>query len=407
MNEHGVKLTMMRRVTACLVLVISGCDSAAVLPAPNVQATDTIFLDPVLTIGLDAGDSNYLFGAITSVTADADGRIYVGDRIGTTVRVFDAAGAFVRQLAGPGQGPGELSGRPIDIMVGHDDRLYMRDGTRITVFERRVGGPVPDFVASDTWRSPAGNNSPSRRRLSRGGRYYDPGGRWTRNEHPRFYFRLFHEGVLSGDTLEVPPYAGLVAHRPALLRLGSGPDALMLPGLSKVPFSAVPVWAVTLDGTLLSSDGASSTLFETDLAGDTLRMIRLPEPRVRTIPPGERADSLRALERRIARVPGRLNQIEGLGLGVEERRLPDVPPAVLGLHIGEDGSIWVERWPPEGQDTFRYYDVLDESGVFVHLVVLRLPITRNPAPWFGQDVIVGVVRDSETEVERVVRFDRP
>ena len=51
---------------------------------------------------------------------------------------------------------------------------------------------------------------------------------------------------------------------------------------------------------------------------------------------------------------------------------------------------------PEGRATSRYYDVPDESGAFVHVVAQRLPITRNPALWFGRDVIAGVVRDSES-----------
>lgn len=85
----------MRRLLACLLTICSACDSAADRAQSAGARTDSIFLDPAQVIGLGEGDSDHLFGAITSVAADAEGRIYVGDRIGVTVRAFDADGRLL------------------------------------------------------------------------------------------------------------------------------------------------------------------------------------------------------------------------------------------------------------------------------------------------------------------------
>jgi hypothetical protein len=116
-------------------------------------------------------------------------------------------------------------------------------------------------------------------------------------------------------------------------------------------------------------------------------------------------DSLRALEQRIGRIPGPLSQVEGLGDGVEARRLPPVLPKAIGVVVRDDDSIWLERWPPAGRGDFRYYDVFDYGGRLLRTIVLAAPIVRDPAPYFGEHIVVGVIRDVDTGVERVVAFD--
>jgi hypothetical protein len=141
----------------------------------------------------------------------------------------------------------------------------------------------------------------------------------------------------------LPAYPGLTGVRPALVRLA--PDRLMVEGLNRVPFVAVPIWHISRGGTPMSSDGVAPILIETDTHGDTLRGLQLPRARIRPVPVRERADSLRALEERIARLPVPLGQVEGVGEGVQARRLPDVLPMAIGLEVRDDGSVWLERWP--------------------------------------------------------------
>jgi len=62
-----------------------------------------------LVIG-DRGDTDirYAFARPSDVTVDARGQIYVVDSRSVAVKVFDAAGEYLRELGGTGQGPGEF-----------------------------------------------------------------------------------------------------------------------------------------------------------------------------------------------------------------------------------------------------------------------------------------------------------
>ena len=388
------------------LMAATGCGMTSDGPATEEVAADTVFLDPAITIGVEEGDPNYLFGSITSVAVDAEGRVYVGERFGATVRVYGSDGTFLRRLAAEGEGPGEISYQPAFMTFDGEGRLYIRDAVGVTVFSLRAGASLPDSVVA-TWRTiDLGNmSSEDRDRVTRDGRYLKQ--RYVRRPgvHPRFFYIPFVDGEPTGDTLELPAYPGLTALRLALLPLG--PDRLILRGLNRVPFAAVPVWDAAPQGTILSTDGVSPVLIETDARGDTLRTIHLPDLPLRRVPPREREDSLRALEERIASVPGRLNDVEGLGEGVAERRLPEFLPRVIALHVVDDGTIWLEQWPPEDRPDFRQYMVLDQNGALLRFVVLRAPLLGNPPRHITERFIVGVIRDPETEVERVVRFDLP
>ena len=370
--------------------------------APGRSSSEAVTLNPDLTVGLIEGDSTYLFGDIWTVAVDPLGRVYVGDRIGATVRVYDPTGQFLVQIAREGGGPGEISGWPADLTLDPEGRLYVRDGSRITVFLPSVPGGVADSVAA-IWRLPGhGNLSATRSRAGIVGEYYYPSYLFMYDEHPRFFYLPFRDGSVSSDTLEVPSYPGLSGRRPAFYRPGAG-GGWILSGLSYVPFAPLPVWDVTPSGTILSSDGATNELIETTARGDTIRVFELPSAGPLAIPDGERADSARALDARLDSLP-RIDDVVGLGEGVRERRLPATLPPVTGLHVASDRSIWVERWPAEGEGQSRFYDILDDDGRFRARVILRAPLVRDPPPFFGSNYVVGVVVDPETEVERVVRF---
>lgn len=397
----------------CFIVVAAGCDvsgdrarEARQSALANGEGTvDTLVLEPAQIVGHMSEDPNYLFGSISAVATDAYGVTYVADRSDASVQAYASDGTFLGRVAREGGGPGEVYQAPANLLLSADGHLYLRDGARVTVFGRGARGSFADSVVF-LWRTPGGGNLTSHRSgFAKDGRYFYPGGLYLDDQLSRFFYVSYSDGQLDGDTLEVPAYLGLAGVRPAVLRLGV--DAIILRGLNRVPFSPVPVWDVTPDGTLLSSDGASPVLLETGVAGDTIRVIRLPGTAQRRVPPREREDSLAALDERIASVPGDLSQVVGLGEGVEERRIPAFLPTVIGLSVSNDGSIWVERWPPERDPDARYYDVLDRDGTLRHTIVLRLGLLRDPSPWFDVHFVSGIVRDTATGVEQVARFDLP
>jgi hypothetical protein len=370
------------------------------------DARSAIEIEPDITIGLEDGDSAYLFGDIVSVAVDEVGRTYVGDRIGATIRIYDGGGQYIKRIARAGGGPGEIYGWPADITLGPDGRIYVRDGSRVTIFAPTAPGGVADSVA-EMWSLPGyGNLSSTRSRVGDDGTYLYPGALSLADELPRFFYLPFQNGVPTGDTLELPGYPGIAGRRRALYRLGKT-DGRLVDGLSHVPFAALPAWDVTRAGTILSSSGRDDRIIETGVGGDTIRAIEAPAVKQTAIPPRERLDSARALDERLDSLPVPVEQVVGLGEGVRERRLPATLPPIVEIHVASDGSIWVERWPPEGKGQARLHDVLDVDGRFRTRIVLLAALASDPPPYFGAKHVVGVIRDPETGVERVVRFTLP
>jgi hypothetical protein len=393
-----------RRRPPYLALLVLGCGRVGDAPPASTWSPEPLPLEPAVVLGQEEGEPAFLFGEITSVAVDERGRIYVGDRIGATIRAFSEEGRYLGQIARAGEGPGEIRGWPANLSIGRGDLLLVRDVARVTVFAPRSPGAVPDSVA-EIWPTPGrGNLTSAPSKLGEDGTYYYPRGSSPAGELPRFFYVPFRGGEAVADTLEVPPYPGLVGLRRAFVPL-PGTDGMLVTGLERVPFSSVPSWDVTEIGTLLSTDGEGSELLETDLAGDTIRLLGLPVQPRRSIPPQEKADSLRAMEARIDSLPVPLTQVQRLGAGVAERRIPSALPAVLGLYVAPGGSIWVERWPPEGPRDLRRYDVFDAGGTHLRRVDLQAPLLKDPPPFFGRGAVVGVIRDPGTGIEKVVKFD--
>lgn len=78
-----------------------------------------------LVIGGRNDDPNYSFSGVRDLAIDGEGRIYVLDSRNARVQVFNAEGAFLQTLGGPGQGPGQLA-QPSNIAVV-GDRVVVND----------------------------------------------------------------------------------------------------------------------------------------------------------------------------------------------------------------------------------------------------------------------------------------
>jgi hypothetical protein len=91
-----------------------------------------------LIIGALDEPAEEVFGALTDVEADAEGRLVVLDGRHSVVRVFDANGRYENSVGGPGMGPGELRA-PKSLVIGTNGSLYVFDATRrVHVFTRRA-----------------------------------------------------------------------------------------------------------------------------------------------------------------------------------------------------------------------------------------------------------------------------
>lgn len=358
------------------------------------------------TVGTVDGPEESLFGDVTSVAADAEGRIYVADRLGSSIRAFGAEGSFLGWVGREGDGPGEFQW-PNDIFVAPDSTLYIRDANRITRLAASNGSALPDSVM-ETWPLPGYANLDSRRGRLAGGTYFYPQYSFRRDEPPRFFYLKFGPEGFQGDTLHVPQMENMGANQSAFYRTGPG-GGRMVDGLNAAPFSPRATWDVTSHGTLLASEGGEYLLQEFAEEDGRLRTISGPDRSRRAIPEGERRDSLQALTARIDSLPVPLEEVVNVAPEVLRGEVPDTLPSVLSVHWGEGERIWVQRWPPEGQGDKRVFDVLSYDGSYVATVVIPVPLLNEPPPFFGATSMVGVVQDSDTDIHTVVvgRFELP
>ncbi|MFO7949217.1 MAG: hypothetical protein R6U36_02485 [Candidatus Fermentibacteraceae bacterium] len=76
------------------------------------------------TIGVELGDSNYVFGAIEGVCFGPGGNIYAMDLVRGSAMVYGPDGRFIRSIAGRGEGPGEIT-IPLDMTVLNNGRVLI------------------------------------------------------------------------------------------------------------------------------------------------------------------------------------------------------------------------------------------------------------------------------------------
>jgi hypothetical protein len=75
----------------------------------SCQKTE-ISLQEDLSIGVDEGDENLIFGSIQSICIDAEDNVYILDTRMWRIQKFDSRGAFIESFpVQEGQGPGEIS----------------------------------------------------------------------------------------------------------------------------------------------------------------------------------------------------------------------------------------------------------------------------------------------------------
>ncbi len=382
--------------------------SATVIQPVQVFSADTVTAEVVARIGGSGfGDETeeYIFGNVTSVAADRRGQVYVADGLPPSVRAFSSDGEFMAWIGRQGEGPGEFLWDPVDLLPAADGELIVR-AARITTFATSAPSQYPDSVVNTRSIPPYSNFSSWRARLV-DGVYYYPHYSSRRGEPVDYFYMKYGPGGLTGDTARVPAVGNLGRQFTAFyISRGSG---RMVDGLNIAPFAPRADWDMTGRGTIIAGDGETYQVQEFDQDGQLLRTIAGPSVERRAVPRAERADSLRALEVRIDSLPVPLNEVLHVAPEILRGEIPDSLPAYISLHVGASDRIWIERWPAEGMASSRFYDVLEYDGSFAGTVVVPAPLVNDPPPFFGEDIIVGVVVDPTTEVHSVVtaRFRLP
>ncbi len=109
-------------MATAVAIACGGGDGGAVQRPPDGVPDRSLAITD--TIGVEMGDSNYVFGAIEGVCFGPHGNLHAMDLVRGSAMVYGPDGSFIRSVAGRGEGPGEIT-IPLDMTVLNNGRVLI------------------------------------------------------------------------------------------------------------------------------------------------------------------------------------------------------------------------------------------------------------------------------------------
>lgn len=272
---------------------------------------DTMQLVPDLAIGEMDGPAPFLFGRISGLDVDPEGRVLVVDAQAREVRVFSSAGEHEFTVGRQGDGPGEFR-NPDQARFTSDGGFVVRDlAGRFSLFSRDGSFEHVWFRATGY-----GTNSPF---------YVTSGGEVLNPSLPDELLSYRLDGTIA-DTIRMPTRG----YETQLLEVS------VTGGVSSytIPFMPAEHWTMDRDGRVIfgSSDRYALERWEGD--GRVLRI-----ERAASRAPVVGAEAVQIREQMVRSIRGQA----GPGWQWDGPDIPNEKPAFQTLLPGTDGSIWVLR----------------------------------------------------------------
>ncbi len=355
-------------------------------------------------LGTLAGDDWEQFGVVYDVAFDGAGNLHVIDTQSERVFVVGSDGRLIRELGGPGEGPGEF-GNAIAMAVMADGRVVVADMSR---YGYHVFGPEGEFQRTVGM---AGNPSITTVGFFRA----QPGADAIVRVPTLARQVLFRAGAFRGPI--VLPSSHIIlqtslaeaeAEEDTIAQAWLPPTNLEeLPenrqrNYAPTPTRLLPAFSPGLhlgmlpDGMLVFSDSSAYAVKIVEPGGGTVRIL--------TRPLRPQAMSGRVIR---AEKDRRLRQLEGISIPgydpvrsrtrIENLEFAEEIPVVRGLGTTWNGRIWVLRY---GEDPIADgpIDVLTADGRY--LGTYPAGATALPTA-FGPDGLVAYVETSDLGVETV------
>jgi hypothetical protein len=332
-----------------------------------------------LSLGRVEGTSPDVFGSVSAVEIDGEGRLYVLDGQAQEVRVFGPDGTHLTTLGRPGEGPGEFRGAA-GLNIDSEGNLWVwdpgnarftaftPDGSLIRSVPRRVGGVV------FPWRGEIEEAS---------GTMIDwgldrPQAASSFNMGRLTVFYPIRVDLASGDldTLAAFRYEASSDHE------------------FRVPFRKSLTFSLASSGDVWLANTGQYRLHRVTLLGDTTLVVSRFGIEPMPVSPAER-DSV------LAR-PDPLGDMTGEHLDPDW--IPTQKPVLSRMVTDGAGHLLV--FPRSANhDAGTVVDVFRiESGEFLGQVDLPMRLEMNPPPVAGSGTLLGVTR-SDLDVPVVVRID--
>lgn len=360
---------------------------------------DTVRARVTATIGENSPTTPFLIGEISGIAIDDAGRTYVSDMKEPRLLIFGPTGKHLATIGRKGQGPGEFTA-PTGPVLGPDGALYVRDMEKVHRFARVAATGLAtqfDRFFEGPPMAPWMSKLPSA--IDRQGRFHFPRevGMQDGLTH-NSYWRYTLDGKRA-DTIGVPLQPTTrSAWASVMVSPGTG---RIVKGVNVVPFHPMPVWTVSPAGTVISGPADRYEFTETDPLGKVLRRIARDVAPTK-IPAAERAESLKALKRRIDSLAVPLAQVRGASDEVKALKLPENYPFYRSVFAAPDGALWVRRWSPPAQQRVSLFDVFTPAGAYHHTVTLPANCAGVPAPVVRGRTLACVSIDDETDTESLV-----
>jgi hypothetical protein len=360
-----------------LALTLAACSGGADRAVPDETPLWSVASEPILAVGEQDGDPRYLFDRVRAVRLLEAGGVVVANGGDGGIRTYDAAGAHVISVGGPGEGPGEFASIGY-LAILEPDTILAYDGSLYRATRFLLDGTLID-------------ERPMR----------------AEDGAPEMYFGTFSNGDAAIATL-VPGARGGTGIVPDRMVVGRyGPDGrrgaelgtfegIRRPGGGGVvPFTPYP-HGLLLGDSLLYTDGLAPHL--TVLGGDGAAAGSLVVP-VPVPEPTAAWDRLRS----VLQERDEMNRLEFVAAGAEAEPVP----AIAEVMLDADDRIWVKHYDPATDNALLFSTFPANGGRWTIVrgdgsVVAEVELPDGFAPFDARGRSVAGVRQDELGVERVV-----
>ena len=405
-SQSTLRRTICWTGSACLLAAIPAA-AQEIIELPAEDRTLELEFEELYRLGTLAGEEWEQFGDVQSVAFAAAGTLLVFDQHEQAQKIYvvDPEGRLVREIGGPGEGPGEFK-RVVAMAVMPDGRVVVADHDRQGYHLFRADGEFERMVrkpgSPSAWRM-----GPIRAQPGTDAVISVPGqaqgvtmtaGAFSGPIVLPSSFSI-ERTVLSGERSETDtvaeawlPPTGLEDEDENFQRNYIHIPTALLPELSPSLH-----WRVLPDGRVAFSDSTTWTVKIAEAGAGVVRIIKRPfrpEPLTdRMI----RADKDRRL-RRIEESAPSADRLERARRTIENEDYYHELSVVRGLQVTWDGRIWVLRWGAEPWSDGPI-DVVTPDGRYLGSYpagATALPVA------FGPDGLAAFIETDELGVHTVV-----